>query len=150
MDYTICKNVIDISKNGNKYTTLLFHFTNINNSDKVVLNNYILDSYKQFDTEMIRSWINLMTNLNTWKYIENITCNIDNVFIDSCSITYDKKLIVSEKEDYPNSKYNNLEVFNKDEALCNLTQTSQININGSNHNITTGNNSNINNRENQL
>jgi len=145
MDYTICKNVINSSKVGNKYTTLLFHFTMSNNSDKVVFNDNILEAYTESPTEMIRAWINLMTNLNTWKRIENVTCNQNDIFIDSCNLTHDKKLIVSEKEDYSIIQYNNLNVFNKDEALCNLTQISQININGTRHNITTGNNSDINN-----
>lgn len=143
MDYTVCKNVIDLAKTGNKYTTLLFHFTMSNNSDKVVLNNDILEAYKESKTEMIHSWIDLMTKLMTWKKIDNVTCNCDDIFINSCNVTYDKKLIVSEREDYTSMQYENLDVINKDEAINILMPTSQISIIGNGTSLTTGNNSYI-------
>lgn len=143
MDYTICKNIINISKNANNYTTLLLHFTMRNNSDKVVCNKSILDSYKKFQTESIHTWIKLMDYQGSWKNISDVDCQEEDIFIHSCKLTYDKKLIVSEKEDYRIEQYEDLEVINKDEAICNLMPTSQININGNHTTFTTGNSSNI-------
>lgn len=144
MDYTICKKVIELSKDGQgKYPQLLFHFMS-NNSNKVVINNLILDSYKRYNTSIIHTWIDLMDKQGMWKKINDPDCAESELFIKTCHSTYDKKLIVSEKEDYDVEQYEELDVMNKDEAYISLCSTTHVNnINGDNNSITTGNSSPI-------
>ena len=140
MDFTICEKVIFRAKDGNKYTSdLLMPFTSSLNSNKVIINELIIERYRIHKSEMINTWLNLMTNMGYFKNIENIE---QNIFIATCLQSNDKQLIVSEKEDYPNIDYQGLTVYDCDEAIELLRpNNTYIYQNGSENQISTGSNS---------
>ncbi len=144
-DYTICSKVLEAATHNKRYLTdLLNNFACTISWNSVVKNKKILDIYMEINDESIRSWINIMSyteNNSCWKDIWEVEGPI---FIKACNKTHDKKLIVSEKEDYDNYEW--LSPINKDEAIINLNwiqNTTIINQNWDNSQATGGSNSPI-------
>jgi len=128
MDFTICSRVIKTASKEYKYAfDLLMQFIS-DNPHKVVTNDIILNDYKNIaiNSEIIRTWIEGMDYKGYWK---NIDANFeDNPYINLCNSTYDKHLIVDEKEDYLPENYAGLTILNKDEAIEELKQSKITNI----------------------
>lgn len=142
MTFTISDRVIESAKDGNSYTAnLLLPFTSASNSHTVAVNSIILDKYNLFSTHHIHSWIDLMSKLGLFR---NIACTHSNIFIETCKLTYDKRLIVADKQEYPASEYAELnEILDSDEAIVSyMTKaTTTIIQTGNNNQATSGNNS---------
>lgn len=144
MQYTICLSAVKNVPNAKKYAQLLFHFIMENNPDRVVYNSQILESYKLVQSDIIASWIDLMTNGGHWKSIENLECTSSELFIEACKVSSDKRLIVDEKDFYDTCRYDGIScVLDKYEALVELGTNRNIYINGEGHTFTTGESSGI-------
>ena len=75
-----------------------------------------------------------------WKTVKIVPNS--NIYIETCKRTYDKKLIVREKEDYLGVLYNGIDVYDKDEAIAELINpTTIIYQQGKGNQLSTGNNS---------
>lgn len=145
MKFTICQSFIKIAKRPNKYTSILNYFP-MENADKVVYNKKILDLYLSIANSRIRDWLKLMDKTKSWAKIDDMECNENDLFIEACKKTHDKRLVVSEKETYEESKYRGIkEILDKEDARVNFTQSSATtyNISGENPTFTTGNKSEI-------
>ena len=140
MDYTICKNVIKNAKDGNRIMTdLLMPFTASSNPHKVILNEKINNEYSNYESELIRSWLNL---LSISKFFKNIQCTDENIFIATCRLSHDKRFIVHEKEDYPKKHYKEINVLDSLEAIEEISPVKvQIVQQGSGNQASMGNNS---------
>jgi len=142
MDYTVCSKVLETASKELKYAyDLLWHFIQ-ENPNRVVINDKILEEYIKYANESgtIREWIKGMDFKKYWKPVA--IDEFENLFIDTCRRTHDKRLIVCEKEDYNPINYNGITVFNKDEAISELQPAGiVINQSGNNNQATTGNNS---------
>jgi hypothetical protein len=142
MEYTLCSKVIEKASLELKYAyDLLWHFIQ-EGPNRVAINAEILNEYLKHaeNSGPIREWVNGMDYKGYWKYIP--IDQSDNVFIETCKKTFDKRLIVCEKEDYDADYYIGLTVFNKDEAITELHQIGIVIIQiGNGNQATTGNNS---------
>ena len=99
----------------------------------------ILDIYNSIGKtdKDIASWINVMS-YNSNKCWKCINCEDKPIFIETCKTTYDKRLIVSEKEDYDRSEYAELNVIDKDEAIDEIRPSKNVtSISGSTINKST-------------
>lgn len=143
MDYTICEKVIELAKQGNKYTAdLLFPLTSTGNPHKVILNDHILDRYSMHSTEFISTWLHLLTVGNFKKMIDIEVVEGDNIFIKTCNASHDKQFIVREREDYDKNLYDNLNVLNCEEAIVSLQAPAQVIYQiGNGNQVSTGNQS---------
>ncbi|WP_179337452.1 hypothetical protein [Winogradskyella ludwigii] len=126
MDYTVCSKVVNYASEDYKYAfDLLMQFT-YENPHRVIINDEILDEYLKLaeNNYVIKSWI---TGMDYKKYWKKLTPkDKENIFIDTCKFSSDKKIIVNEKEDYSESDYLGLDVFNKDEAIEHLKPTKKV------------------------
>ena len=142
MDYTICSNLVALSSDHKKYLYDLLWKIVLNTSIKVASNYEILSEYQSIglDSEEIRAWISGMDFNDKWKTVKIVPNS--NIYIETCKRTYDKKLIVREKEDYLGVLYNGIDVYDKDEAIAELINpTTIIYQQGKGNQLSTGNNS---------
>lgn len=124
MDFTICSKVLKKASEDYKYAfDLLMQFVS-ENPHRVAKNESILNDYLVIaeNSEIIRTWISGMDFKRYWK---NVEINSEgNIYINTCKSTYDKNLVVNEKEDYLPENYSGLNIFNKDEAIEHIKQPS--------------------------
>ena len=122
MDFTICSKVLKTASEDYKYAfDLLMQFVS-ENPHRVAKNESILNDYLTIaeNSEIIRTWISGMDFKNYWKNVEIKSGG--NIYINTCNCTYDKNLVVNEKEDYLPESYGGLNIFNKDEAIEQIKQ----------------------------
>lgn len=143
MDYVICSKLIEeVPTNSAIAYNLLFSFLNSNSPNKVVLNEAIIDEYGTIINEIVSVWINGLVKDGLYKSVNTPDFEDGLLFIETCRQTYDKQLIVSEKEDYLEEHYCGLNIQNKYEAMSAFnTPINNITQIGVNNQITTGNNS---------
>ncbi len=124
MDFTICSKVLKTASVDYKYAfDLLMQFVS-ENPHRVAKNEAILNDYLIIaeESEIIRTWISGMDFKKYWKNVE--INSIGNIYIETCNCTYDKNLVVNEKEDYLPENYGGLNILNKDEAIEHIKQSS--------------------------
>lgn len=144
MDITICKSFMETCR-YNSNTAILFNFAGRNNN-RVVVNNQILNIYKEIDISIIKEWIILMDNLNFWKKID-VEITSEFIFPEICKLSKHKKLFVSDYDEYRDDICLNIDVLNPLDAELLLNSSGQtINITGERAQVTTGDGSDINSR----
>ena len=122
------------------YGSLLMPIANVRNGHTIAFNQKIKEEYLTVKkTTRLDAWLEIATATDVFK---NVECAGDPIFIKTCLETYDKKLIVSEKEDY--SDYEGLTPIDKDEAMNQIRPANIIIIQtGDNAQATCGSGSNI-------
>lgn len=126
MDLTICSKVTMVAASNLKYGFDLLLALTVNGGHNVSINPPILKEYEKISldpvNELIRTWIMGMDYKGLWKAVHIDKFN--KLFIDTCRLTHDKTLIVSDKEDYDADDYEGLTVYNKDQAIINIKPAS--------------------------
>ncbi|MBP1645659.1 MAG: hypothetical protein H6Q16_1234 [Bacteroidetes bacterium] len=152
-DFIICPEVILEANKSKKYwSKLLYPFTDDENRNRVVYNDEILSMYDKIEGYHYESWIDLLIVnkkiIKITKTDESNKC----IFISTCKKSYDKKLIVCEKNDCTEKDkchecdLDEIDLINKDEAIDIIKPSNcTINIFGNKNNVTTGDSSPINN-----
>ena len=117
MDYTVCSTVIKLSTEKSKYLTdFLFPLAATNCPHHILKNDKILESYGHVANEIITLWLELMNKHDCFK---ELGCDDEPIFIKTCQKSYDKILIVSNKNDIENAQLTwiNLNILDADEAI---------------------------------
>lgn len=129
MNCVITKNIISDAKGGNHYTyNLLFPFCSDDNPHKVAINKDILSIYSVDCTEILRTWLDGLAKSNNFKITEPTETG-SCIFLSTALNTYEKVLIVHEKEEYSSDDTTNINQYlDKDEAILHLFNSTQTTI----------------------
>lgn len=126
MDFTVCSKVVEKASEDYKYAIeLLMQFTS-DNPHKVIINDKILNDYLRIAEEhnVINTWMKFMDYKRYWKSLTPVIQ--DNIYIETCKESFDKKFIVDEKEDYAKEQCVDLDIINKDEAIEQLKPVKKV------------------------
>lgn len=131
MDYTICSEVLEAAMKNKKYfRQLLSKFFDENEPIRVVINPTIAKIYKKIalsderGSDRIVIWLEEMTEniQECWAFVD---CKNKPIFIKTCKDSDDKKLIVSDKNNY-HSGYEGLKPIDKNEAINEIRSPKNI------------------------